>query len=166
MPLPSKLSVLVAIGLLTALSGCGRHRHITRVAVPNFPISASVTVPATATITYLSGMIAPIAHPEAPKDSVAAYGDTAEQVTAILEKTKTALAAQDLTMGDIISMQVFLVGDPNKGGKMDFAGLQSAYTKYFGTPDQPNKPVRVAVQVAGLVAPGALVEIQVTAARR
>jgi enamine deaminase RidA (YjgF/YER057c/UK114 family) len=41
----------------------------------------------------------------------------------------------------------------------------AAYTKFFGTAEQPNKPARSAVQVAALVAPGALVEIEVIAAK-
>ena len=49
--------------------------------------------------------------------------------------------------------------------KLDFAGMNAAYAKFFGTPDQPNKPARTTVQVAALVAAGALVEIEVQAAR-
>ena len=52
-----------------------------------------------------------------------------------------------------------------EGGKLDFAGLQAAYTKHFGTADQPNKPARSAVQVAALANPGFLVEIEATAAK-
>jgi mono/diheme cytochrome c family protein len=51
------------------------------------------------------------------------------------------------------------------GGKLDFAGMNAAYAKFFGTPDQPNKPARSTFQVAALVAAGALVEIEVQAAR-
>ena len=62
-------------------------------------------------------------------------------------------------------MLAFLVGDPAKDNKMDFKGFMEAYTQYFGTADQPNLPARSAVQVAGLAAPGALVEIEVILAR-
>jgi enamine deaminase RidA (YjgF/YER057c/UK114 family) len=48
---------------------------------------------------------------------------------------------------------------------MDFAGMMVGYKQFFGTPDQPNKPSRSAVQVAALAAPGALVEIEVIAAK-
>jgi enamine deaminase RidA (YjgF/YER057c/UK114 family) len=41
----------------------------------------------------------------------------------------------------------------------------TGYKKFFGTPEQPNKPARSAVQIAALVAPGALVEIEVIAAK-
>ena len=39
------------------------------------------------------------------------------------------------------------------------------YTQFFGTPAQPNLPVRSAMQVAALAGPGFLVEIEVTAVR-
>jgi enamine deaminase RidA (YjgF/YER057c/UK114 family) len=47
---------------------------------------------------------------------------------------------------------------------MDFAGLMSAYLKYFGK-EAGGLPARTTVQVAGLPMPGALVEIEVIAAR-
>jgi enamine deaminase RidA (YjgF/YER057c/UK114 family) len=43
--------------------------------------------------------------------------------------------------------------------------MMRAYRERFGTPEQPNKPARSTMQVAGLVDPGWLVEIEVTAAR-
>jgi enamine deaminase RidA (YjgF/YER057c/UK114 family) len=43
--------------------------------------------------------------------------------------------------------------------------MMAAYTKFFGTAEQPNKPARSTVQVAGLVAQGALVEVEVIAVR-
>ena len=68
-------------------------------------------------------------------------------------------------MGDVVEMQVFLAGDPANAGKMDFAGMNEAYDKFFGTAEQPNKPVRAAMQVAGLATPWALVEIMVVAVK-
>jgi len=44
---------------------------------------------------------------------------------------------------------------------LDFDGLQSNYTKFFGTKDRPNKPARSAMQVASLAVPWALIEIEV-----
>jgi len=41
----------------------------------------------------------------------------------------------------------------------------TAYRQFFGSAEQPNKPSRSAVQVAALAAPGALVEIEVIAAK-
>jgi enamine deaminase RidA (YjgF/YER057c/UK114 family) len=39
------------------------------------------------------------------------------------------------------------------------------YLQFFGTEQQANVPARTTVQVAGLPIPGALVEIEVVAAR-
>lgn len=77
----------------------------------------------------------------------------------------TALARIGLGLGDIVKMTVFLVADPSKDNKLDFAGLMTGYTKFFGTKEQPDKPARSAVQVVALVAPGALVEIEVIAVK-
>ena len=55
--------------------------------------------------------------------------------------------------------------DPAMDNKLDFAGMNTAYAKFFGTPEQPNKPARSTVQVAALVAAGALLEVEVQAAR-
>ena len=41
----------------------------------------------------------------------------------------------------------------------------AGYTKFFATPEQANKSARSARQVAALVVPGALVEIEVIAVK-
>ncbi len=68
-------------------------------------------------------------------------------------------------MGDIVMMRVYMAADPAMDNKLDFAGMNTAYAKFFGTPEQPNKPARSTVQVAALVAAGALLEVEVQAAR-
>jgi enamine deaminase RidA (YjgF/YER057c/UK114 family) len=143
-------------------------QDVIRHKLPNgstFPISAAVEVPAGKTLVFLSGMVPPVADPKAPKDAVAAYGDTKTQTIGALNTIKAELESLQLTLGDVIKMQVFIAGDPAKGGKMDFAGFMEGYTQFFGTPAQPNLPVRSAMQVAALANPGFLVEIEVTAVR-
>jgi len=143
-------------------------QEVVRHKLPNgnpFPISAAVEVPAGKTLVFLSGMVPPVADPKAPKGSSAAYGDTKTQTIGALNQIKASLEGMHLTMGDVVKMQAFLVGDPAKGGKMDFEGFMQGYTQFFGTPAQPNLPVRSALQVAALANPGFLVEIEVTAVR-
>jgi enamine deaminase RidA (YjgF/YER057c/UK114 family) len=43
--------------------------------------------------------------------------------------------------------------------------MNAAYSQFFGTTEQPNKPSRSAVQVAALAAAGPLVEIEVIAVK-
>jgi enamine deaminase RidA (YjgF/YER057c/UK114 family) len=131
----------------------------------DFPISSAVTVKGGTDTYFLSGALAPVINKDAPKGSTAAYGDTETQTVGALNAIKGTLARLGLTMGDVVKMTVFLVADPAKDNKMDFAGMMAGYKQFFATADQPNKPSRSAVQVAGLAAPGALVEIEVIAAK-
>jgi enamine deaminase RidA (YjgF/YER057c/UK114 family) len=115
---------------------------------------------------YLSGQLAdPVTPADAAKGTAAVYGDTKAQAFSALTKIQGLLKAQGLDMKDVVKMTVFLAGDPEKGGKLDFPGLQASYTQFFGTKDQPNKPARSAMQVAALAAPWALVEIEVIAVK-
>jgi len=134
---------------------------------PSFPISNSVTVPGGSQLVFLSGTLADVADDKAPAGSIERLGDTATQAHSVLGKIAKELAAAGLTMGDVVKMNVFLVGDPRKGGTMDFEGLMQAYMKVYGPgPNEKNLPARTTVQVAGLPIPGALVEIEVVAASR
>lgn len=115
---------------------------------------------------YLSGQLPnPVTPANQAAGTPAVYGDTQQQAESALQKIDALLKEQGLGMKDVVMMHVYLVGDPKKGDKLDFAGLQASYTKYFGTAEQPNKPARSAMQVAALAAAGALVEIEVIAVK-
>jgi enamine deaminase RidA (YjgF/YER057c/UK114 family) len=129
---------------------------------PQAPILAGVVVPAGTTVVFLSGQV------PAPVDAAAAtksYGDTKTQAISVFKKIGALLEAQKLSFADVVKLSVFLVGDPAKGGKMDFKGFQEAYGQFFGTPTQPNLVARTTVQVASLADPAFLVEIEATAAK-
>ncbi len=114
---------------------------------------------------YLSGQLAsPVTPADAAKGVAAEYGDTKTQAASVFAKIQAGLKEQGLDMKDVVKMTVFLGPDP-KTGKLDFAGMQSEYVKYFGTKEQPNKPARSAFQVAALAAPWALLEIEVIAVK-
>lgn len=155
------------VAALMAMTGGAMAQDVVRHKIPNsdFPISQAVEVPAGKTTVYVSGAVPSVADEKAEKGSLAAYGDTKTQTVSVLKSIEKTLAGLDLKMGDVVKMQVFLVGDPVKGGKMDFGGFMEGYTQFFGTKEQPNLPTRSVFQVAGLAAPGFLVEIEVTAVR-
>jgi enamine deaminase RidA (YjgF/YER057c/UK114 family) len=131
-------------------------------------IAQSVVVPAGYETIYISGLLAPHNDQAGPIGSVARYGESTEaQAALVFKRLEPALAVQNLGLGDVVMMRVYLVGDPAQGGAMDFAGMIAAYQRYFGTPTQPNKPARATVQVTGLVGgPGPLIEIEAQAGRR
>jgi enamine deaminase RidA (YjgF/YER057c/UK114 family) len=148
-----------AATLTTAAQGQVTVKHIQS---EKSPIAAGVWAGDT---FYLSGQLAsPITPADAAKGTAADYGDTKAQAASVFAKIEAALKEQGLDMKDVVKMTVFLGPDP-KTGKLDFAGMQSEYVKYFGTKEQPNKPARSAFQVAALAAPWALLEIEVIAVK-
>ncbi|RYZ02973.1 MAG: hypothetical protein EON61_15640 [Alphaproteobacteria bacterium] len=92
-----------------------------------------------------------------------AFGDTEAQSESVFAKIAAALRDAGASEADVVAMTVYLVA-PASGGAMDFDGMMRAYGRHYGSDAQPNRPVRSTVQVAGLVRPGMLVEIEVTAA--
>ena len=161
----TSLALALAAGLFAA--GVASAQEVIRHRTPgsNFPIAAAVEVPAGRTTVYVSGMVPQVTNEQAPRNSVAAFGDTKAQTVSVLQAIEKALQRMNLQMKDVVKMQVFLVADPNKENRMDFAGFMEGYTQFFGTAQQPNLPSRSVMQVAGLVNPGWLVEIEVTAVR-
>jgi enamine deaminase RidA (YjgF/YER057c/UK114 family) len=161
-------AVCCLMGALFAVKAQTSASKIQRIPIPNsdFPISLGVWVPAGSDTLYLSGNVPLVVNASAPKGSVESYGGSTEaQTVATIQRIQQALQSQKLELSDVVMMHVYLVGDPSKDNKMDFAGFMAGYTKYFGTKEQPNKPARSAFQVAALAAPGVLVEIEVIAVR-
>ncbi|MDY6944514.1 MAG: RidA family protein [Pseudomonadota bacterium] len=130
------------------------------------PIARAVEVPAGTTMIFHSGLTPLPLDPKATAGSAEYWGDTRTQALSVFGRMKESLTQLGVGFGDVVAMTVYLVGDPAKGGRMDFEGLMAAYSQFFGTPEQPNLPARSTVQVAGLVQPGMLVEIEVQLARR
>ncbi|MGZ6049982.1 MAG: Rid family hydrolase [Phenylobacterium sp.] len=152
--LAKSLTVALALGASTAQGA-----EIVRApATGAVAISPAVNVPPGSDLVFLSGALPTIADRGQP-------GTTETQAADALGKLGSTLKGLGLGLGDVVKATVYLVGDPAKGGEIDFAGLNAAWSKVFGSAQQPNKPARTTVKVAGLVAPGALVEIDVIAAR-
>jgi enamine deaminase RidA (YjgF/YER057c/UK114 family) len=158
---------IIGAALLALGAGTVNAQDIIRHKIPNsdFPIAQAVTLPPNATIHFISGQVPPVIDKNAAADSLAAYGDTKTQTMGVLKKIEEILKGMGLSMGDVVKMQVFLVGDPAKGGHADIKGFMESYTQFFGG-TQPNLPARAVVQVAALNVPGWLVEIEVVAAKK
>lgn len=162
-----KTATTLIAAALTLAAGAASAQDIKRTPIrnSNFPISVAVTVPATASTVYFSGVLPDVANAAAPKGSFESFGDTQTQTLSVLRKLQAALAAEGLGFADVVQLRVFLVGDPKLDGKLDFNGLNAAYGQFFGTAQQPAKPARTALQVVALPLPGALVEIDLVAAK-
>jgi enamine deaminase RidA (YjgF/YER057c/UK114 family) len=151
--------------VLLSLSGVAQAAEIKHVGDPKALIASASVVPAGSTTIYVSGITPSATNADAPKGTPPVYGDTNAQTMNILSKIAGILKDEDMSMGDVVMMRVYLAADPAKGGKMDFAGMNDAFKTFFGTADQPIKPARVTFQVAQLVNPAFLVEIEAQAAK-
>lgn len=147
---------LAALTAAPAHAASPKPAIVRTVSSPTAVISSTVDIPAGSRIVMLSGSTASPVDPATPD----VFGDTATQTKSILTKMKATLETMGLGLGDIVKMNIFLVGVPENGGRMDSAGMNGVFKTFFGTAEQPNRPARSTVQVAALGRPTTLVEIE------
>ena len=164
---------LSRFALLTALAAgmlpAAAPAQVTRInRNPNAIILEGAKVAAGTEMIFLSGQLASPLDPKKPAaeaKTVEDFGDTKTQTVSTLNKIKDVLATQGYTMADVIKLTLFVAADP-KTGKMDFAGANAAYKEFFGTAENPNLVARSTFQVAALVGPQFLIEIEAIAAKK
>ena len=156
-------NIVIACLLATVLSTAAAHAQVKHIQTANSGIATAVWVGDT---LYVSGQLpSPTTPADRATSKPAVWGNTQVQADNTFGKIEAILKEQGLGMGDVVMMRVYMVGDPAMDNKLDFAGMNAAYAKLFGTAAQPNKPARSTMQVAALVNPGPLLEIEVQAAR-
>jgi 2-iminobutanoate/2-iminopropanoate deaminase len=158
-----KLSLLIALTLASAphAQAAGIDR---RFGDPPGRILQSVELPAGTQTLFLSGLSAdplPGKNDQSPED----YGDTETQALSALGKIEAILKQRGYQLQDVVKLTVYLVGDPHRGGKLDFDGFNRAFDKFFRVAKNPNSVARTTVQVAALAWPPLLIEIEAMAAR-
>ena len=134
---------------------------------PNAIILEAARVNAGADVIYVSGQLPSPLDPALPMSQVTSLeqmGDTRQQTISTLAKIEDVLATQGFTMADVVKLTLFVVADP-RTGEMDFAGVNAGYREFFGTAENPNAVARSTFEVAGLVGPYFLIEIEAIAAR-
>jgi enamine deaminase RidA (YjgF/YER057c/UK114 family) len=124
--------------------GEGRHFYTT------------IKIPANAETLYLSGS-------GAARNEDGTWGDMEAQTVDTFNGFKAKLEAEGWSMSDIVQVRAFAVA--GEYGLLDFDGFNRGYRQFFGTEENPMKPVRSFVEIAGLVVPGWLIEIEIRAAR-
>ena len=143
--------------------------QITRITSnPSALILDGVKVSAGADMIFLSGQLpAPIdpAKPMSEVKSIEDLGDTKTQTISTLGKIKKILESQGYAMSDVVKLSLFVAADPRLG-KMDFAGANEGFKTFFNTPENPVTVARSTFQVAALVGPYFLIEIEAIAAKK
>ena len=163
-----KKILALAAALLAAAPALAAPAAIDRITSPGPDgkpglILKGVIVPAGYETFYLSGQLADPIDP-AKKETMDDFGDTKTQTLSTLKKIKALLESKGYAMTDVVKMQAFLASDP-KLGKIDFMGFNAGFKEYFGSAENPNTVARSTFQVANLVSPVFLVELEVTAVK-
>jgi len=116
----------------------------------------AITIPPGAETLYLSGSGA------RPQED-GTWGDIRQQAVDTFSRFRDTLEGLGWSMSDVVQVRVFAVADEN--GEVDFAAFNEGYLEFFGTEENPNKPVRSFLEIADLVVDGWLLEIEIRAAR-
>ena len=135
---------------------------------PNALILDGVRVSGDMEYFFLSGQLpSPIdtAKPMSEVKSIEEMGDSKTQTVSTLNKIKALLKTQGYEMSDLIKLTLFVAADPRLG-RMDLAGVNEGFRQFFGTAENSNTVARSTFQVAALVGPHFLIEIEAIAVRK
>ena len=164
-----RFRTLLAAFAVAALLPAAAQAQVTRIkSNPQAIILDAAKVSAGTELLFVSGQLpSPVdpAKPMAEVKSIEEMGDTKTQTISALGKIKKILESQGYMMSDTIKLSLFLAPDP-KTGRMDFAGANEGFKTFFGTAENPNTVARSTFQVAALVGPYYLIEIEAIAARQ
>lgn len=156
---------LVAAALLPAAT----QAQVTRIkGNPQAVILDAAKVSGDSELIFVSGQLASPVDPTKPMaevKSVEDMGDTKAQTISALGKIRQILESQGYKLSDTVKLSLFVAPDP-RTGKMDFAGANEGFKAFFGTPENPVTVARSTFQVAALVGPHYLIEIEAIAAKR
>jgi 2-iminobutanoate/2-iminopropanoate deaminase len=170
MPIKRRLLIgpLAALAGLAAATPAAAEGEIVRIQRnPQAIILEAARVNAGADTIYLSGQLPSPLDPAMPMSAVTSVeqmGDTRQQTISTLGKIRDILATQGFTMADVVKLTLMVAADPRTGA-MDFAGANAGFREFFGTAENPSTVARSTFQVAALVGPYYLIEIEAIAAR-
>lgn len=170
MPLTPRLgAVLVSAVVAVGAAPVAASAEIVRIKRnPAAIILEAARVPAGMETIHVSGQLPSPLDPAKPMSEVRSLdemGDTKTQTISTLGKIREILATQGYTMADVVKLSLFVRADP-RIGRMDFAGVNEGFKAFFGTPETPVTVARSTFEVAGLVGPYFLIEIEAIAAKK
>jgi enamine deaminase RidA (YjgF/YER057c/UK114 family) len=129
---------------------------------PASAISAGAIIPEGKKMLWTSGTVGGVVDSTAQEGTPARFGDTKAQALNILATLQKTLKARGLSFKDVVMLRVYVAPDKWKGTH-DYPGWFEAYAQYFGTKENPVKPIRSTVGIAGLVSPEKFIEIELVA---
>ncbi len=87
------------------------------------------------------------------------YGNTYQQSYSVLSQLTSDLAEVGLSLRDVVNVRAYIVADPEP----DFDAWNQAFSEFFGTIENPNKPARTSLGITRLFHSDYRVEVEFTA---
>ena len=154
-----KLSAVLLLAFLPLLLAAAPPSEIKLPGDAKSSIAAGVALPAGRALFWTSGTV-PTQLNKDGKTIHERYGDTYVQGVSCLRNIEQLLAAEGLSLKDVVYLRVYLVPDAARDGKPDFPGWFKAYGEFFNNEKNPARTARSTVAVAGLVSPDWLIEVE------
>ncbi len=88
------------------------------------------------------------------------YGDTYDQMRALMTQLTDDLREVGLTLRDVVAVRANIVADP----ELDMAGWNKAFGEFFGNATNPHKPARTTIGISRLFIKDYLAEVEFVAA--
>jgi len=167
MRLVSLSAGLLFAALLAVLPAAAQAQIVRIQSNPQALILDAAKVPAGSDTLYLSGQLPSPIDPTKTWADVKSFedlGDTKAQTISTMNNIKKILESQGYALSDLVKLSLFIAADP-KLGKMDFAGANAGFREFFKSPMNPETVARSTFEVAALVGPYFLIEIEAIAAK-
>lgn len=126
-------------------------------------ISSNAVIPEGKKMLWTSGTTAGLADTVAKAGTPERFGNTKTQALNILDRLKKDLESKGLSMKDILMLRVYIAPDKWQDGLYDYKGWNEAYAQFFNNKENPVKPIRSTIGVAGLANPDKFIEIELVA---
>lgn len=162
-----KFGYIVAIYGIIALSyfvlaSLGRNDNENKESLDpsNLPYADIVAVEPGSELFFSWGVTASPRMKEIARSSVEnRYGDTYQQSYSVLSQLTSDLAEVGLSLRDVVNVRAYIVADPEP----DFDAWNQAFSEFFGTLENPNKPARTSLGITRLFHSDYRVEVEFTA---
>lgn len=130
---------------------------------PSSIISSGAVIPEGKKMLWTSGTTAGLADTLAKAETPERFGNTKTQALNILDRLEKTLESKGLSMKNVLMLRVYIAPDKWQDGLYDYKGWNEAYSQYFNNKENPVKPIRSTIGVAGLVNPDKFIEIELVA---
>ena len=154
---------LILLCIIYCVSAYAYSQDVELFGSPSSIISSGAVIPEGKKMLWTSGTTAGLADTVAKAGTPERFGNTKTQALNILDRLEKTLESKGLSMKNVLMLRVYIAPDKWQDGLYDYKGWNEAYAQYFNNKENPVKPIRSTIGIAGLVSPDKFIEIELVA---